>query len=287
MKRRVRVFALTVCLLLSGCVRTDHAAFAPEEDARLTVFTCHEPSVYEPVIRARTGIWVAVESGTAEALTERIGDGGPDCDVLFGGSKAQAEAAGLGESWVPFSSRPLVLVYNTKLVRLNPPQDWGSLTAPAWKGKVAFPDPVSQEGLLALSMLVQTGGDLTALAENLDGRLPADSRQVVSAVAEGSFYIGIAPEETALTAIEAGLDIAIVTPSEGTAALTDGAALVPGCTHEENAQRFLAFLQGEDMQQMLSSELHRRPAQERFEALTESPADIFARWQALWKEDAH
>lgn len=283
MKYRTGALLLAVCLMLSGCGRVDQAAFAPEEKDRLTVFTCHQQSVYEPVIRefeARTGIWVEVESGTAQDLRTAAEEAG--VDVIFGGSRDQLA----GAEWNPFSSRPLVLIYNTKLVRMNLPQGWESLTEDPWKGKVAFPDPASQEGLLALSMLVQTGGSMEALAENLDGRLPGDSGEVVSAVAEGSFYIGVALEETALAAMDAGLDIAIVTPSEGTTALTDGAALVPGCAHEANGELFTAFLQGEDIQEMLESELHRRPAGETFEELTVDPERIFSQWQGLWKEAA-
>lgn len=281
MKCRITAVLVLLCLALSGCAGKKEAAFAPEDARRLTVFTAHDQSVYEPLVRefeARTGIWVEVEAGTAEELPDRAGT----CDFLFGGSAAQLDAA--GAPWFPVSRQPLVLVYNTKLVRQNLPRGWADLTSPAWTGTVAFPSPDSQEGLLALSMLVQTGGSLDALAKNLDGSLLADSRLVVSSVAEGSFYIGIALEETALSAMEAGFDIAVVTPAEGTAALTDGAAVIPGCAHETNAEAFAAFLQGGDVRRMLKSQLHRRPAREQFEELTVCPEEILTQWQAIWKE---
>lgn len=291
MKFRIVTVLLILCLVFSGCGRKSEAAFSPEESARLSVFTSHKQSVYEPIIRefeARTGIWVEVETGTVEDLLEHIGQGTSDYDVLFGGSPDQLEAVdcAIREAWFPVSSQPLVLIYNPKLVRQNLPQGWASLTDAAWSGKVAFPSPASQEGLTALTMLVQTGGDLQSLVENLNGNLLADSDQVVSAVAEGGFYIGIALEGTALAAIDAGLDVAVVLPEEGAAALTDGAAVLPDCIHEANAEKFAAFLQSGDVRRMLTSELHRRPAREKFETLTVYPEEILTQWQALWKEAA-
>lgn len=65
-------------------------------------------------------------------------------------------------------------------------------------------------------------------------------------------------EENARKAIADGLDVAIVYPAEGTSVLPDGAAIVRGCAHEENARKFIDFLLSPDVQQLLGAELSRR-----------------------------
>jgi len=93
---------------------------------------------------------------------------------------------------------------------------------------------------------------------NLDGRIIADSGGVVPDVADGSCYVGVTLEENARKAIADGLDVAIVYPAEGTSVLPDGAAIVRGCAHEENARKFIDFLLSPDVQQLLGTELSRR-----------------------------
>lgn len=267
MKRWFLIFPLILTLLLSGCGGGGEVnGFAPPEEMRLKVSAGENGAVYEPLIRefeARTGIWVELDDGEPDVLLGSAGDGGEI-----------------------FCCVPVVLVYNTRLVRRNPPEKWADLTSPAWSGKAAFPDPSSEEGLLALCMLTQATGirSLKALAENLEGSLQAGSRQVVSSVAEGSFYIGAALEATALAAIDGGQDIAIVYPAEGTAALTEWVTVLSGCVHQENARAFADFLLGGDVQQMLTEELHRRPAGETFEKPEVSPAQVLSAWKSVWKE---
>ena len=99
---------------------------------------------------------------------------------------------------------------------------------------------------------------LTEFAENLDGKPLSGSGDVVRAVGEGRKYIGVTLEETALKGIAAGYDIEIVYPEEGTSALPDGAAIVAGCAHRDNAELFIDFLLSSDMQTLLHDSLYRR-----------------------------
>ena len=157
-----------------------------------------------------------------------------------------------------------MLIYNTRLVRTNPPTGWGSLTDSKWRGKIAFADPaVSGSSYTILCTMLQalTGDNasiLTEFAENLDGKPLSGSGDVVRAVGEGRKYIGVTLEETALKGIAAGYDIEIVYPEEGTSALPDGAAIVSGCTHRENAELFIDFLLSSDVQTLLHDSLYRR-----------------------------
>lgn len=288
MKRMLAL--LCAILLLSGCgvVREqDYAAFAPEKSKRLNVFTSHKAEVYEPIIREfeqRTGIWVDVTTDGTETLLERIAAGDSGCDLMLGGGADSLSAfgdyfqsyAGTEEEyieakfldgsdrWSPFSALPVVLVYNPVLVRVNPPEGWESLLDEAWKGKIALADPrVSGSGYTAVCTLLQALGGreretLARLIENLDGTLMPDSGDVIGRISEGKSYLGVTLEETALKAIAAGYDIAIVYPKEGTSALPDGAAIVKGCSHPENAALFIDFIQGKDVQSRLAEHFCRR-----------------------------
>ena len=157
-----------------------------------------------------------------------------------------------------------MLIYNTRLVRTHPPTGWATLTDSKWRGKIAFADPaVSGSSYTILCTMLQalTGDNasiLTEFAENLDGKPLPRSGDVVRAVGEGRKCIGVTLEETALKGIAAGYDIEIVYPEEGTSAPPDGAAIVSGCVHRENAELFIDFLLSSDVQTLLHDSLYRR-----------------------------
>ncbi len=113
-------------------------------------------------------------------------------------------------SWTPFSSLPVVLVYNPKLLSSGQLSCWADLLDPALRGQIAFADPsVSGSSYTALvTMLCALGGDadevLQTFAENLDGKLLSGSGAIISAVANGEALVGITLEETARKRIAAG-----------------------------------------------------------------------------------
>lgn len=292
--KSLRIAALCALLfLLSACggaqPDTPTAAFAPDADRRLTVYTSHKEEVYGPIVKEfeeRTGIWVQVVTGGTNELLERIAaeTESPVCDVMFGGgveslmsyascfepytcSSADSLKPGLrpeGDLWTPFSSLPVVLIYNTKLVSPEEITGWADLLDPIWQGKIAFTDPTvsGSSYTAAITMLTALPGDdwdLTArFVDNLRGSILKDSGDVVSMVAVGSRYIGVTLEETALKRQAQGANIAIVYPVEGTSNLPDGAALIAGAPHRENAQAFLEFTQSEDVQSLVVSDFARR-----------------------------
>ena len=143
-------------------------------------------------------------------------------------------------------------------------------------------------------------GKIEALrAETVHG----DSRFDFSFFRDGKLWFlevkGVTLEENARKAIADGLDVAIVYPAEGTSVLPDGAAIVRGCAHEENARKFIDFLLSPDVQQLLGTELSRRSvrtdtASDALPELTVLPYDLrraderrqelFDAWQALCGE---
>lgn len=293
-----RLLAGALCLLLlTGCGGrrlTDWSAFAPGEEERLVIYTSHPQSLYEPLVREfeeRTGVWVQVETGGTAELLDRLEAEreAPECDLLFGGGVDSLTArrelfepytspqveyldaslrCGDG-SWSAFSVAPVVLVYNPVLVRMNPPAGWKSLLDPVWRGRIAFASPlssgVSYTALATMrQILPEEENVLAAFCRNLDGRFLPETGAVVDAVADavadGSCTVGITLEPAALEAAEAGRDVALLYPEEGTSAVADGMAVVAGCAHGENARRFVDFALGEDAQRYVAENCWRRPA---------------------------
>nr|WP_302469314.1 ABC transporter substrate-binding protein [Intestinimonas massiliensis (ex Afouda et al. 2020)] len=265
------------------------AALAPGRDARLTLYTSHKQAVYGPIVKEfqeETGIWVEVITGGTNELLERIAAEAeqPVCDVMFGGgveslcayescfepyacAGADRLREGLrpeGDAWTPFSSLPLVFIYNPKLVEPDQLTGWADLIDLRWKGKIAFADPTvsGSSYTAALTLLSCLPGDdwelLEQFAANLDGDILADSGDVVGAVANGSRYLGVTLEETALKGLDQGAEIAVFLPTEGTSAVPDGSALVAGAPHAENAKAFLEFVQSRDVQELVVSQFSRR-----------------------------
>ena len=293
MKGRLVALLCALLLTLSGCApRPDPAlaALAPDESRRLIVYTSHKEEVYAPIVKEfeeRTGIWVEVVTGGTGELLDRIETEAesPRCDVMFGGgvesllsyvnlfepytcADADLLKPGLrreGDPWTPFSSLPVVLIYNTRLVAPGELTGWADLLEEKWKGKIAFADPAvsGSSYTAAATMLTALEGEDWALLErfvrNLDGNILSGSGEVVTAVAGGSRYVGVTLEETALKRQAQGANIGIVYPAEGTSDLPDGTSLIAGAPHPENAKAFLEFTQSVDVQTLVAGDLARRP----------------------------
>lgn len=303
------LFLFLFLILVSGCDSQQSenlAAYAPEEANRLVIYTSHQEDVYEPIIRefeARTGIWVQIETGGTLELLNRIEEDGENtsCDLIFGGGvetlEARKELFAAYQSplcneissdyysptyhWTPFSSLPIVLIYNSKLVRMNPPSGWDDLLDSTWKGKIAFADPAnSGSSYTALSTLLQLYAIqemeqvLGTFTENLNHQLLSQSKEVVQEVANGNCYIGITLEDDALRGIQDGYDIAMVYPKDGTSAVCDGLAIIDGCAHPENAQKFIDFALSEEVQQYLVDSCSRRSV--RADLATESDLELMS-----------
>ena len=288
MKKQL-IILLPLLLLLTGCggTRQEPLSCTPPESRRLVVYTSHKEEVYTPIIREfeeRTGIWVEVVTGGTNELLQQIEKekDAPRADVMFGGGVESLESYrdcftpyicreadqirdGFQSQcgyWTPFSALPVVLIYNTKLVRAESVTSWGDLENPAFRGNIAFADPqISGSSYTALVTRILAGGGEDCLAgfrSALEGRQSDSSGAVLSDVARGSALVGITLEETALQHISAGEDIALVYPADGTSCVPDGSALVKGAPHEENARRFLDFTVSEDVQSLVGQRFCRR-----------------------------
>ncbi len=288
-KLRILAGALLLVLLTGCAAEPAQPDYAPEEAQRLVLYTSHKKEVWQPVVRefeARTGVWVEVLEGGTNELLERLDEekDAPQADVMFGGGVeslesyrelfapyacAQADAIlpqyrAQDDIWTPFSSLPVVFVYNPKLVRAGEITTWQDLLDPAWKGKIAFADPsVSGSSYTALvTMLCAVGGEpdevLQAFAENLDGKQLTSSGAVLSSVAGGQAVVGVTLEETASRRIAAGEELAMVYPADGTSCVPDGCAILNGAPHEQNARAFVDFTVSRDVQALIQEQFCRR-----------------------------
>lgn len=262
--KRIGIWFLLLLVWMGGCAKTD-GRDGIEEEQRLIMYTSHAEEVYGPLVREfeeRSGIWVEVKEAGALYLLEQIKEGNSGCDLFLGGSVELMESYGeLFEVYAPVSYTYLVLLYNPKLVKNNPPEGWSDLLDPVWKGEIAFADPEkSGSACMALRALKKTSPEEMTeerLMENLDGNLLFYSRDVVSEVANGNYYIGVTMEEAAIRGMEAGYDIFMVYPEEGENLLTDVAAVCADSAHRENAKEFLEFLRSEDAQLFIETYLNR------------------------------
>lgn len=293
MKKAACICLALALILLSACGAQGDAAeisLVPPESDRLVVYTSHKQELWWPIVREfeeRTGIWVDVVTGGSNELLERIASeaGSPRADVMFGGGvdtievyrdclepytaegiehvpESYRSADGL---WTPFSVLPVVLIYNPRLIDDGAITSWSDLLEPGFRGKIAFADPaVSGSSFTALMTMLQAiGGDvdanLHAFADNLAGLELASSGDVLTEVSDGSFWIGVTLEETALKRADAGDSLRLVYPDDGTSLVPDGSAIVKGAAHSENAKLFIDFTLSPEVQRLLL-EQYRRPA---------------------------
>lgn len=283
--------ALLMAVILCGCsssVGESHSA--PPESQKLVIYTSHKEEVWLPIVREfenRTGIWVDVVTGGTNELLAQIESesASPKADVMFGGGVESlasyqqclvpyrcAEADQIDERyrsendlWTPFSSLPVVLIYNTKLVSSSEVTGWKDLSRPRFKGRIAFTDPAISGSCFTalvtytLASTKEQSAAIADLSQQLNGKQLESSADVLTSVAAGTNLVGITLEETALKRIAAGDEIALVYPKDGTSCVPDGSALIQGAPHEENAKRFLDFVASQDVQQLLADRFCRRP----------------------------
>ncbi len=242
----------------------------------------------------KTGVSVdVIAAGTGELLRRvEAESSNPLGDLVFGGGAESLDAyrnyfdsykvkgyEGIDSrledpnyKWFGFASIPIVIIYNSDLIdKSQAPTSWADLLKPQWKGRIAFASPVKSGSSYTAyaTMLSIFGRDnkkgknfIKAFIENIDGKTMESSSGVPKGVVEGEYAIGITLESSAIKYKNAGGKIEIVYPSEGTAAVPDGAALIKGAKNYENAKLFLDYIASKEVQSLLASKYGIRGARE-------------------------
>lgn len=297
LKHRISIF-LSLCVpavgFLTACGKIakagEEGGYQIAESEKLTVYTSHKEEVYQPIIREfeeRTGIFVEVRQGGTLELFSEIAENTEEenCDIIFGGGienyiayqdyleaykvsdeeMIDQQYCCAGHEWTAFSVLPIVFIYNNKLVYPEAaPKTWGELQTQQWKGKVSFADPrTSGSSYTALCTMIQAlGGEedavLGTFAQVLDGRTADSSGDVLEEVNSGGMLVGVTLEDTAREWISQGADFSFLYPEDGTSAVPDGAAIIKGAPHGDNAQKFMDFIVSYDVQKFLADVLFRR-----------------------------
>lgn len=305
MKRFTALLLLLSLLLLTACTSSVQTpdGLAPGDSERLVLYTSHKKEVWWPIVKefeSRTGIWVEVVEGGTNELLERIRSkkDAPEADVMFGGgveslqsysgcfapyscqdaAQIAAQYRSPDDVWTPFSSLPVVLICNPKLLSSESLQSWADLLSPELRGKIAFADPSvsgsSYTGLVTMLYALseeEQDAVLQRFAENLDGKILSGSGEIVSSVASGESLAGITLEETALKRIAAGDEIEMIYPTDGTSCVPDGTAIVSGAPHPDNAKAFVDFTVSRDVQELIQERFYRRSVRSDVEPASKLP----------------
>ncbi len=269
------------------------AASQATNSKHVTVYSPHPADPLNAGIKEfqeKTGITVdLVAAGTGELLKRiEAESGNPLCDVFWGGGAdslaayskffdkfTPADMSNIDKQyvskdglWTGESPLPMIIMYNKKLVSANDvPKGWADLIDAKLKGKIAYADPAKSGSAYTIlcTMLTAFGKDdgkgwdfIKKLVANLDGKILGSSGDVYKKVSDGEYSVGLTLEKEAIKYVQAGADVGIVYPSEGTSAVPDGIAVIKGCKNKENAEAFANFVLSKECQSMMSTDFARR-----------------------------
>ncbi len=226
-------------------------------DAVTKAFATVHPEIHVDVYRAPTG------QLDARIATEAR-SGGVRGDVLWATdpfSAASYAGQGMLESWTPAGAASLATadrsdsfwatrILNLVLVAhsgLSPqPRSWSDLANPAYRGKVAIPDPA-----FAGSAFAALGYFASEPTYGLDyyRRLKANGvvqvsaiGDVITGVAQGRYAVGISLDKSVRDAVATGSPIELIWPQPGAIALYSPIAVFRTSRPDAAARAFVEFL---------------------------------------------
>ena len=154
------------------------------------------------------------------------------------------------------------MLNTNRLAGTAAPQTWADLTSPSFKGKIIIADPEnSSTAYTALWGIEQTLGDegMKKIAANVT--VSSAASNVVRAVGQGEYAVGITFESTAYAYVEGGqAEIKIMYPKDGTPVVTDNLVLVKNAPAGALAKRLYDLLLTKDTQTAVLEAAFRRPS---------------------------
>ena len=248
----------------------------------LTVYSGRGEKFTRPVIEAfakHTGIKVRLQTGASGALLAKLqveGERSP-ADVFvtnYVGVLEEARRQGLlapvtapelsrigpefraeDDTWVAFSARLRVIVYNTDAIQPGAVTSLMDLADPKWRGQVGTVTSGNQSFIGGLSALYASQGEaatetfLRGLKANSEGQVLPKHTPVVSAVAAGQFPLGYVNHYYYYRhkAKDPDAPVGILIPDQldgqmGAVVTVAGAGILKAAPNPDAAQKFMAFL---------------------------------------------
>jgi len=286
---------LTVLLVGAGLLFVSACGDGGASGGNLVIYTSLNQDFVGPILERfeeETGINVeVVMAGTGE-LTARIRAeaGNPQSDIMWsGGMPTIAPNADLFATYstvnepyfydsfrnvegnlTRFTFVCYVLIVNTEFIGDIPVRGYADLLNPELRGRIAITDPATSSSAFShlVNKLYAMGNGnpdsdeawefVEAFVDNLDGIMLGSSSAVIRGVAEGEYWVGLTFEEGPMPFVAAGAPMELVHMTEGVLFSPDGVNIVIDAPNMENAQTFVDFVTGYEIQTLIQENLFRR-----------------------------
>jgi iron(III) transport system substrate-binding protein len=171
--------------------------------------------------------------------------------------------------WIGTNLQVVTINQNTKAIdAASGPKTWQDLLDPKWKGKIAYTDPANSGfSYAAATVLLTYWGEndagwnkLSSLIANT--RVLNRSTLVFDGNGSGEYPLGISLEYAGYLWAHNGAPVKVSYPTEGTAALAEGAAIIKGGPDQDAARALIDYLASKSTQEMFLTATFRRPARQ-------------------------
>jgi len=260
----------------------------------LVLYSANDDTVNSMVATAftkATGTKVDVISTGSGVLFRRIASeqANPQADVVWGVSSSllnqnkaffqpyaekdrdtiPAQYRDPNNLWIGTNLQILTISQNTQSIpAAQGPRSWADLLDPQWKGKIAYTDPAnSGSSYVNAAFLISLWGDNDAAWTKL-GQLLANTKVlnrstlVFDGNGNGEYPLGISLEYAGLLWQQNGAPVKVIYPSDGTAVVAEGAAILKGAPNPDAARAFVDFLNSKPMEEQMLRTTFRRPARQ-------------------------
>ena len=173
------------------------------------------------------------------------------------------------DRWIGTNLHLLVVLQNTKSVpEAEGPKSWEDLTAPRWKGNLAFTDPTNSGSAYSnITLLVDMWGGGNAGWDKVakliaNAKMLNRSSLVFQGVGNGEYGLGISLEYAGYLWANNGAPVKVIYPSDGTITQMEGVAIIKNGPNTPGARQFVDYVNRKDVREMILKETFRRPARQ-------------------------
>ncbi|HEX4983048.1 MAG TPA: iron ABC transporter substrate-binding protein [Ilumatobacteraceae bacterium] len=291
--RVITLLALASAAGLSGCGSDDGAA---DGGGTVTIYSGRTQDLIEPILDRftdETGISVEARYGDTADLALLIGEEGDQspADVFLSqspGAVGYLDQQGLlgtlpGDvlglvaegfhardgSWVGFSGRKRVLVYNPEIIDESElPDSVLDLVEPEWKGRLGVAPSNASFQDFVTAMRFKLGDDATrewlqGIAEN-DAFTFANNSAIVAAVGRGEIEVGLVNHYYVYQALAedpqfAGVNYSFPDDDIGSLVIVTGASMLKSTDSQDQAVELIRFLLEDEAQRYFSDQTYEYP----------------------------